>query len=224
MNERPDLNRLAGCVPSGYAPGDLDPRVLYQFAQPGSRPLRATYKLEANFSGTNAIGTQTQVQLTTPMSQDFWVEDMTSVVELAQANAGNILGPQFEYYRGLTPGIDVQLKVQGGGVGQQYVINDTLTPLVQVAPPANNNSAKSFSKCANYTLAFSQTIFATMVLKRSYEGLGPLRVVITLSGWQLQCSNFGGMTPQQANDLLLRMLVNPRTILDDPRNPIQPGR
>ena len=202
-----DLNRLGSC-PGGYSPRELDPRVLYQLNL-GSA-LRATYKLEANFDGANAIGTQTTVQLVTPMGADFWVEDMTSLIELPQAFPGQIDEPDFEVKRNLTPGIDVQLKVQGGGVAQQYVINDTLSPLVQVAPPAVNNTGKALSRCANFTMQYSQTMYGQFVLKRSYAGLGPLRVVILLSGWQLACSNYGGITSDQAKAALLRMLIDPQ--------------
>lgn len=184
----------------------VDPRLAVSLALaqpqlPQVRTLRHTFESGA----PEQPGT---VQFDEPITEDFWVYDISYQVQQPQAFTGSLLRGQQVWYNSLNPDIVASFTVTGG-VGLPWLFAPSPTPIEMLARPATGPGGEGrYGCCSNFVMFFPQTVKATFWLTRQYDdtvdGTGEIPTIITVAfaGLTLGCKNYGGLTVKQAQSIL----------------------
>ncbi len=196
MNANIDMIQLASLAKS-------NPRVAYWIAR--GDWIAQSYRITISFT-SGAADVPYSAYLDEPIGSDFFVTDMRSTVRRPNAFAGSVFKAQSDVANAQNSGIDVQLRTQGGGLGDQYVINGSFTPLELVAPPIAGATQKPL--LCGWTLVNMQTVKADFILRRTLaDDEIPTEASIIFTGMRLSCSMFNGMSTEQARAALAALGV-----------------
>lgn len=183
-----------------------NPRLAVALAQarpqlPQLRSIQVTF--ESGAPEQPVFGTFDQ-----PITDDFWVYDISYQLELPAYAPGSLFRGQQIYYNALNPNIAASLTVTGG-VGLPWLFSPSALPIETIARPATGPSSDSrYGCCSNFVMFFPQTVKGTFYLTRLYDdtaqGIGeiPAKLTVTFAGLTLGVQNYGGLTIEQAQQIL----------------------
>jgi hypothetical protein len=147
-------------------------------------------------------------QFDEPITEDFWVYDISYQIEQPQYALGSLFRGQQIWYNSLNPNIYASFTVTGG-VGLPWLFAPSFTPLEMLARPATGPGGEGrYGCCSNFVMFFPQTVKGTFYLTRKYDdaaqGIGeiPTKVTLSFAGLTLGVQNYGGLTTEQAQSIL----------------------
>lgn len=198
----------------------VHPQVSY-FLLTGN-PIPQSYPIWVEFVTGAADRLQTG-QLASVMGDDFYVQDIRSQVWRPAAFAGSIFKAQSDVYNAQNTNLSARLRVEGGGMGQQYVVNGDFSPLELIAPPISGPTVSD--ACGQgFVLTYGQTMKLDVAVKRTLAADElPMRVWVQLRGWRLGCMNFNNMSPGEARSKAVEALARLPAFMQAPTGAIPPG-
>lgn len=184
----------------------VDPRLAVALAM--SKPqIPQVRTIQATFD-SGAANQPVQASFESPVTEDFWVYDISYQVQQPQAYQGSLMRGQQIWYNALNPDISASFTVTGG-VGLPWLFSPSPMPIEMLARPATGPGSESrYGCCSNFVMFFPQTVKATFFLTRTYDpgsspvGEIPTIVTVAFAGLTLGCQNYGGLTMDQAREIL----------------------
>jgi hypothetical protein len=156
----------------------LDPIAAYGIML-GVQRIPISFNAAGSFSSFSLTQAPIEADLDTTIAQRTWIDNISYSLQLPNVFSGNIFQTQYIAFLKQSPGINVQILVQGG---PRYLVSPNFTPLENFA----NMMATRWS--AGWPLYKQQSIQVffelTLAPPDTSPNGPPYNVTMTFNGWQ----------------------------------------
>lgn len=160
------------------------------------------------YRGTFPSTAKTQSPITLVPDQaipaDMYVQEMGYDVEQPNFAPGSVFAPQANLANAQQPGIDVELEMGGGFLGDQYNVNIGLAPIQMIIPWIGLLGRAGCPWPGKWYMTYSQQLIITAFLSKNLaDSQVPYNLSVVLRAKRIACPGFRDLT---LNGLQQRMV------------------